>query len=75
MANGHLCAGLRVAPGKITVSGISYRLTYCVIFIVNTQFPNVAVGRLIPSDGPRVRDLWFLWLHTRFPALTSTTSQ
>jgi hypothetical protein len=42
-----LWAGSRPARGKITVSGIPNLLNYCVIYMVYTQFTNVAVGHLI----------------------------
>ena len=42
-----LWVGSRPARGKITVSGTSNLLNYCVICTVYTQFTNVAVGRWI----------------------------
>jgi hypothetical protein len=36
---------------KITVSGISNCLNYCVIFVVYTQFTSVAMGRTIQPGG------------------------
>jgi hypothetical protein len=51
-----LWACSRTERGKITVSRITKRLNYCVIFIVHIQFTNVAVGRIIQSVGPRVGD-------------------
>jgi len=33
---------------------------YCEIFIVNTQFINVAVGRIIKPGGPRVAEQCFI---------------
>jgi hypothetical protein len=35
---------------------IPNRLNYCVIFIVCTQFTNVAAGSIIQAGGPRVGD-------------------
>jgi len=34
-------------------------LTYCVSFIVHTQFLNVAAGLIIQPGGPRVGDQYF----------------
>jgi hypothetical protein len=50
-----LWAGSRAARAKIT-SGrpIPNRLNYCVICIVSAHFTNVAAGRKIQPDGPRV---------------------
>lgn len=39
------CLWQRAARGNITVSDIPKRQNYCVIFIVCTQFKNVAVDR------------------------------
>ena len=44
-----LWAGSRPAHGKITVSGMRNLLNYCVIYIVYTQFTNVAVGGWIST--------------------------
>ena len=49
-----LWASLQAARGKITVSGISIRLNYCVIFKPSTQFTNMAAGRITQAGGPRV---------------------
>jgi hypothetical protein len=51
-----LQAGSRAARGQITVSGLPNRLNYCVIFIVHTQFKNMAAGRIIQAGGPRGGD-------------------
>jgi hypothetical protein len=40
---------LRAAHGKITVCGIPNHLNYCVIFVVHTQFINVAMGYVIQT--------------------------
>ena len=45
--------GSRGARGKITINGIPNRVNYCVIFIVYTQFTNVAAGRVIQCGGTR----------------------
>jgi hypothetical protein len=54
VSNPLLWAGSRASHGKITVSGISNCLNYCVIFIVCTQCTNMAAGRIIQPGGPRV---------------------
>jgi hypothetical protein len=41
-------AGLRAARGSIRVGGVPNCLNYCEIFVVYTQFTNVAVGRNTP---------------------------
>jgi hypothetical protein len=51
-----LSAGSPAARGKITVSGIPKRVSYCVIFIIFAYFKNVAAGRIIHHDEPRVGD-------------------
>ena len=48
-----LWAGSPGARGKITISGISIRLNYCVIFELCTQFTNMAAGPIIQPGGPR----------------------
>jgi hypothetical protein len=42
-----LWAGSPAARGKITISGISSRLNYCVIFKICTQLTNMAASRII----------------------------
>jgi hypothetical protein len=49
-----LWAGPQATRRKITVSGISYCLNYCEIFIVDTEFTNVVTGRIIQHGGQRV---------------------
>ena len=49
-------AGWRAAGGKIKINGMPSHLNYCVIFIVVTQFTNVASGRIILPGGPLVGD-------------------
>jgi hypothetical protein len=44
----------------ITVSGIPNRLNYFVIFIVDTQFRNMAAGRIIQAGGPRGGEPYFI---------------
>jgi hypothetical protein len=44
------------ARGKIII-GVPTCLKYCEIFIVCTEFINVAAGRIIRPGGPRVGDL------------------
>lgn len=51
-----LSVGWRGNRRKLTVIGITNRLIYCVIFIVYTQFLNVAASRIIQPSGPRVWD-------------------
>jgi hypothetical protein len=53
-----LRAGSRAARRQIAVSGIPNCLNCCVIFIVYTQFRNVAAGRIIQDGGPRDGDPW-----------------
>jgi hypothetical protein len=53
-----LLASLQAAHGKITVSGTPNHLNCCVIFIVHTEFKNVATGHLIQPGGPQIRDPW-----------------
>jgi hypothetical protein len=53
-----LWAGSRAESVKITISGITNRLNYCVIFVLYTQFTNAAAGCTIQSGGPRVGDPW-----------------
>jgi len=38
--------------GKITVSVIPNCLNYCEVFVVYTQFTNVAAGCVIQAGGP-----------------------
>ena len=42
-------AGSRNAREKITISGITNHLNHCVIFIVHTQFTNVAMGHRLET--------------------------
>ena len=49
-------AGSRAPHGEITVSGMTNSLNYFVIFIVDTQFTNMAAGRIIQAGGPRGGD-------------------
>jgi hypothetical protein len=52
-----LRAGSWAASGKkITLSGIPDCLNYCVICIMYAEFTNVAAGRMIKLDGPRIGD-------------------
>jgi len=51
-----LWAGSPAARGKITISGISIRLNYCVIFKLCTQFTNMAAVRIIQPGGQRIGD-------------------
>jgi hypothetical protein len=44
----------RVARGKIRVTSAHNQLNYCVIFVVFTQFVNVAADRLIQTDEAHV---------------------
>ena len=39
---------------KLTISGTLLFLNYCEIFLVTTQFTNVATGRTIQVGGPQV---------------------
>lgn len=48
---------LRAARGKLTVSGTPNCPIYCDIFIVFTQFTNVA-DRIIQPVGPQVGGPW-----------------
>ena len=52
MAGPHplLWTGSRDARENITVSGTLNRLNNCVIFILHTQFADVAAGRMRPDD-------------------------
>ena len=59
-----MLAGLRVARGKLTVTGTPNRLSNCVISVVKTQFTNMVVGR-IPQ--PEARGLETHALKRRFP--------
>jgi hypothetical protein len=45
-------AALQATGGKITVSDVPNRLNYCVVFMVYTEFTNVAVGCIIQHGGP-----------------------
>jgi hypothetical protein len=49
-----LCAGSRAASKKLTVSGVTNRLSYCDIFIVHTKFRNVVAGRIYNLVGRRL---------------------
>ena len=49
-------AGSRAPHGEITVSGMTNSLNYFVIFVVDTQFTNMAAGRIIQAGGPRGGD-------------------
>jgi hypothetical protein len=57
-------AGPLDARGKITVSGLPNRISYCVIFMVYAQFTYVAASRVTQPTrphavrGPRVGDPW-----------------
>jgi hypothetical protein len=51
-----LWAASRDTREKITISGITNHLNYCEIFIIYTQFTNVAAVRIIQPGGPRVGD-------------------
>jgi hypothetical protein len=52
-----LRAGSRAAHGRITISGLLNRLNYCcVIYIVHTQFRNVAAGHILHACGPQGED-------------------
>jgi hypothetical protein len=53
---------LRAARGQITVSGLPKRLNYCIIFIVHTQFTNMAAVRIIQAGGPRGGDPYVIEL-------------
>jgi hypothetical protein len=39
-----LRAGSRSASGEVTIGGILNRLNFCIIFVVYTQFTNVAAS-------------------------------
>ena len=49
-------AGSRVPRGKITVSDVPNCLNYFVIFVMHSQFTNMAAGRIIQAGGPRGGD-------------------
>ena len=51
-----LWACSRTIGRKITKSGITNCLNYCVIFIVHTELTNVAADRMVQPGGPRVED-------------------
>jgi hypothetical protein len=53
-----LWSGPQAARGKVTVRGTPNCLNYWVIFLVRTQFTNVAVDLIIQTGGPRVEDPW-----------------
>lgn len=42
-----LCAGLRVARGKIAISGVPNHLNGCKILILYTQFTDLITERII----------------------------
>ena len=44
------------ARGKMTLNGPPNHLNYCVIFIAQTKFANVAAVRITQPRGPRVGD-------------------
>ena len=45
------------SPGlKLTISGVAYRLNYCIIIEVCTQFENVAGGHVTQPGRPWVED-------------------
>jgi len=52
----HCYCGLVRGPyvEKLTISGTLLFLNYCEIFLVTTQFTNVATGRTIQVGGPQV---------------------
>jgi hypothetical protein len=61
-----LWAGLQVSCGKITVSDLPNCMNYCVIFIVYTEYTNVAVGHIIKAGRQLVgepRTIWRLVFH------------
>lgn len=47
----------RTTGRKITISGIINCVNYCVIFVVHTEFTDVAADRVVQPGGPRVEDL------------------
>jgi hypothetical protein len=53
-------AGSRAALAKLTITGSPNCLNYCEIFVVYTQFTNVAECRIIQPGGPRVGNLRYI---------------
>jgi len=53
---GYCKTGSRAPCGKITVSDMLNCLNYFVIFVVHSQFTNMASGRIIQAGGPRGGD-------------------
>jgi len=58
---------------KITLSGLPNHLNYCIIFIADTHFTNVAAGRIIQPGGPRVEDSCYRKLTTMTSEWSSVT--
>ena len=52
-----LKSGSRAALGIITITGRPNQLNYCVIFVLDKEFTNMAAGRIIQPEGRDWRPL------------------
>ena len=62
----------RAAHAQTAVGGVPNRLNYCAIFIIYTEFTNVAAVRIIQSGGPWVRYPWAVTSGILIVAVTFT---